>query len=126
MSARSNVLRLAIFGLLLSRAPRSVRSVLAWMLLGVILAVAVIVFAVTAHAADRFRLSVCMHDESGGNAQCTTASFDSRAKCEQTRRAVGKRLLMPPPIPPMVLQSAGKCERARQAVPGNRILGAMQ
>jgi hypothetical protein len=48
MNARSSTLRLAIFGLLLSRAPRSVR-VIAFMALGVLLAVAVIVLAVSAH-----------------------------------------------------------------------------
>jgi hypothetical protein len=64
-----------------------------------------------AHAADRFRLKVCIAQENGDDYQCTTARFDNRAKCEQTRQDVGKRLLMPPPIPPMVLHSAGKCER---------------
>jgi hypothetical protein len=48
MNARSSTLRLAIFGLLLSRAPRSVR-VIAFMALGVLLAVAVIVLGTTAH-----------------------------------------------------------------------------
>jgi hypothetical protein len=52
MSTRSNVLRVAIFGLLVTRAPRWVRSVLAFMAVGALLAIAVIVLAVTASAAD--------------------------------------------------------------------------
>jgi hypothetical protein len=56
VSTRSNVLRLAIFGLLVARAPRWVRSVLAWMALGVLLAVLVIIFAVSTRSepAERF------------------------------------------------------------------------
>jgi hypothetical protein len=70
-----------------------------------------VVLATPAHAADRFRLKMCVAQENGDDYQCTTAHFESRAKCEQTRQAVGKRLLAPPPIPPMVLHIAGKCER---------------
>jgi hypothetical protein len=50
MNARSNILRLAIFGLLLARSPRWLKQVFAYMVLGVLLAVAVIVLAVSAHA----------------------------------------------------------------------------
>jgi hypothetical protein len=46
MSARSAVWRLAIFGLLLSRAPRSVRVVVGSMLLGVVITFAMIVIGV--------------------------------------------------------------------------------
>ena len=42
MSTRSNVLRLAVFGLLIARAPRSVQRVVGFMLLGVLIAVAFI------------------------------------------------------------------------------------
>jgi hypothetical protein len=52
MTAPSNILRLAIFGLLLSRAPRWLRAVLGWMLLGAFLTIAVIVFAVSARAGE--------------------------------------------------------------------------
>jgi hypothetical protein len=50
MSARSDIYRLAVIGLLLSRAPRGVQRVVAYMAVGALLTVAVIVFAVTAHA----------------------------------------------------------------------------
>jgi hypothetical protein len=52
VSARSNILRLAIIGLLLSRTPRSVQRVVAWAMLGVAITVAVIVLATMAHAGD--------------------------------------------------------------------------
>ena len=48
MSTRSNVLRLAVFGLLITRAPRSVQRVLGYMLMGVAIAVIWIVLGVTA------------------------------------------------------------------------------
>ena len=83
------------------------------MKLTILTAALVAALATTAHAANRFHLKVCMAQENGDDFQCTTAHFDNRAKCEQTRQDVGKRILMPPPIPPMVLQSAGKCERDR-------------
>ena len=50
MSTRSNVLRLAVFGLLITRAPRSVQRVLGYMLMGVAIAVIWIVLAVTARS----------------------------------------------------------------------------
>jgi hypothetical protein len=50
-AARSNIVRLAFAALLLSRAPTSVRSTLAFMLLGaLVVAVAVIVVAVSARS----------------------------------------------------------------------------
>jgi hypothetical protein len=50
MNARSRTLRLAIFGLLLARAPRWAQRVLAFMALGALLAVALIALAVSARA----------------------------------------------------------------------------
>ena len=48
MSTRSNVLRLAVFGLLITPAPRWVQRVLGYILLGVAIAVIWIVLGVTA------------------------------------------------------------------------------
>jgi hypothetical protein len=52
MSTRSNVLRLAVFGLLLARAPRGVQRVVGYMALGVVFAVALIILSVTARSAQ--------------------------------------------------------------------------
>jgi hypothetical protein len=50
MSTRSNVLRFAIFALLLSRAPRAVQRALAFMLLGAVLAFVLIALGVAARS----------------------------------------------------------------------------
>jgi hypothetical protein len=50
MNARTNIYRLAIFGLLLAHSPRWLRSVIAYVLFGALLAVVVIIFAVSARA----------------------------------------------------------------------------
>jgi hypothetical protein len=63
MTARSGILRLAVLGLLLSRAPRGVQRVVAYMALGVVITIVVIVFAVTAHGAEL--LIALMQDEAG-------------------------------------------------------------
>jgi hypothetical protein len=52
MSARSNVYRLAIAGLLLSRAPRWAQHVVGWALFGVFVAIVVIVLAMSARTAE--------------------------------------------------------------------------
>ena len=54
MSTRSNVLRLAVFGLLITRAPRSVQRVVAFMMLGVAIAVIWIVLGVAARSEPRY------------------------------------------------------------------------
>jgi hypothetical protein len=51
MSARSNTLRLAIVGLLIARAPKWVQRPLAFVLLGFVLAIVLIVLGVAAHGA---------------------------------------------------------------------------
>jgi hypothetical protein len=66
MTARSNILRLAIFALLLSRAPRSVQRVVAYMALGAVITIAVIIFAVTAHGKPRKPILHIDHDLSIG------------------------------------------------------------
>jgi hypothetical protein len=48
MNARSNIYRLAIFGLLLARSPRWAQHVLAWMALGVLLTVLFVALSVAA------------------------------------------------------------------------------
>lgn len=48
--SRSNIWRWTIFALLLARSPRSVRRALAFMIMGAVLAVAVIVLSVAARA----------------------------------------------------------------------------
>jgi hypothetical protein len=55
MSARSNIYRLAVLGLLHSRAPRSVQHVVAFMLLGVVIAVMLIVLGTLAHSEEAAR-----------------------------------------------------------------------
>ena len=50
MTTRSNILRLALVGLLLARAPRWVQRMLAYMALGVAIAVILIVLGVAARA----------------------------------------------------------------------------
>jgi hypothetical protein len=52
MSTRSNVVRLAIFGLLVARAPRWLQRVLAWMALGAVLAFVLIFLSVAAHSSE--------------------------------------------------------------------------
>jgi hypothetical protein len=52
MNAPSNILRLAIFALLLSRAPRSVQRVVGWMLFGALLAAVLIALATIAHSGE--------------------------------------------------------------------------
>jgi hypothetical protein len=53
MSAARSLYRIAILGLLLSRAPRSVRVIVGWMMLGVaIVIITAIVFGVTAQGED--------------------------------------------------------------------------
>jgi hypothetical protein len=52
MSAARSLYRLAVLGLLLSRAPRSVQRIVGWMLFGVALAVVVIILATAAHGED--------------------------------------------------------------------------
>jgi len=48
VSARSNILRLAILGLLVARSPRGVRSALAFALLGVLLTVVLLALGLAA------------------------------------------------------------------------------
>jgi len=48
-STRSNVLRLAVLGLLITRAPRWAQRMLAFMLLGVILTVVLLALGLATH-----------------------------------------------------------------------------
>jgi hypothetical protein len=59
MTARSNMYPLAILGLLLTRSPRWLRSVIAWMLFGVILAVTASFVLSASAAANEDWLALC-------------------------------------------------------------------
>jgi len=67
MSTRSNVLRFAIFALLLSRAPRAVQRALAFMLLGAVLAFVLIALGVAARSEPLPRVREC---RDGNSAAC--------------------------------------------------------
>jgi hypothetical protein len=65
MTARSNILRLAIIGLLIARSPRWLRTMLAYAALGALLAVVVIVLAVAAHSDTLRKLDAFSEGASG-------------------------------------------------------------
>jgi hypothetical protein len=57
MNARSNILRLAILGLLVTRAPRPVRRVLAFAILGVLLTVVLLALGLAARSEPQQQLA---------------------------------------------------------------------
>jgi hypothetical protein len=76
MSTRSNVLRLAVFGLLITRAPRSVRRVVAFMALGALIAVAWIIIATTARSEDAPRYWPSWQEERALPQRCERPRYE--------------------------------------------------
>jgi hypothetical protein len=66
MSARSNMLHLTVFGLLLARAPRWVQRVLAYMLLGFVLFFVLIVLGVAARSEQAKDVLLAVLEDASG------------------------------------------------------------